>query len=289
VTIADTIRRAAEQLATAGIETARLDAEVLLAHLLKKDRVWLIAHNTDALDIDSASNYEYVVDRRAQREPLQHIVGNQEFWGLDFMVSPDVLIPRPETELVVESAIKAAEKMAAPLILDLCTGSGCIAISIAKHLAASRTMATDWSGRALAIARENARHHGVADRIKFLEGDLFEPLEELDIQGKVDIIVANPPYIPARDLAALQPEVRDHEPEMALIAGKQGTEIHQCIISTAPRYLKQHGQLIMEMGMGQAAALVHMARDTNAYETPEILKDLAGIDRVIVVKKTTRT
>jgi release factor glutamine methyltransferase len=284
LTIAEAIRRAAEKLTVAGIESSRLDAEVLLAHVIRKDRVWLFAHNTDTLNNDSASNYEHAVERRAKREPIQHIVGHQEFWGLDFTVSPDVLIPRPETELVVESAIRAAGKMSGPLILDLCTGSGCIAISIAKHLVTSRIMATDRSGHALVVARENARNHGVADRIRFLEGDLFGPLEELDIQGKVDIIVANPPYVPARDLAALQSEVRDFEPETALIAGPQGTEIHQRIISTAPRYLKQHGLLIMEMGIGQTETLIQMVKASDAYDMPEVLKDLAGIERVIVAK-----
>jgi len=285
VTIAETIRIAAVKLSATGIENSRLDAEVLLAHLLGKDRVWLIAHNNDSLDNDHAGIFEGFIARRARREPLQQIIGKQEFWGLDFIVTPDVLIPRPETEFVVESAIKAANTLAAPLIVDLCTGSGCIAIGLAKELPSSRIIATDRSDKALFVARENARNCGVASRIRFLEGDLFGPLEELDIQGTVDIIVANPPYIPARELASLQPEVRDYEPEIALIAGPQGTEIHQRIIGEAPRYLKQHGLLIMEMGIGQTETLVHMFKNADAYAVPEVLKDLAGIERVIAIRK----
>ncbi len=139
--------------------------------------------------------------------------------------------------------------------------------------------------KALAVAGENARHHGVSDRIRFLAGDLFAPLEELDIRGQVDIIVSNPPYVQAGDLSTLQPEVRDYEPEMALIAGPEGTEMAKRIIDIAPEYLKQDGALIMEMGLGQAEALTRMVEATGAYGKPEILKDLAGIERVIVAKK----
>jgi release factor glutamine methyltransferase len=285
VTIIDTINKAAQTLSDNGVSNARLDAEVLLSHILNRNRAWLITHIHDALDAGNHALFDDAIVRRAKREPLQHIIGKQEFWGLDFIVTPDVLIPRPETELVVESAIKAGRNLTAPVIIDLCTGTGCIAISLATELPAARFFAVDISEQALAIARENARRHGVSERVRFLEGDLFGPLEELDIRGRVDMIVSNPPYVRSGELNTLQAEVRDYEPGTALFAGPEGTEIHQRIISAAPEYLRRHGTLIMEMGIGQATNLVNLIRESGLYDTPEVLKDLAGIDRVIVAKK----
>jgi len=286
VTLLEAINRAASQFAAAGISNARLDAEVLLCHTLGKDRAWLLAHIPDALDDDGLRLFEQAGKRRAAREPLQYITGKQEFWGLEFMVTPDVLIPRPETELIIESILRPGEDRNRLLrVIDLCTGSGCIAVSLAKELPQARILATDKSPKALSIAGENARRHGVADSIRFFEGDLFGPLEELDIHDQVDIIAANPPYVPAVDYGTLQPEVRDYEPEMALLAGPNGTEVHSRILEEAPAFLKKHGMLIMEMGAGQADILVQMARQAGSYHPPEILKDLAGIDRVIIMKK----
>jgi release factor glutamine methyltransferase len=285
VTLAETINKAAATLSDRGISNARLDAEVLLRHVLGRDRAWYLAHIQDTLDTDHQTIFDRLISRRGKREPLQYIIGTQEFWGLDFTVTPDVLIPRPETELIIESSLKAASGAASPLIVDLCTGSGCIAVCLAKELPSSRILATDSSEKALDVARENARKHQVSDRIRLLHGDLFEPLEELDIHGKVDIMVSNPPYVPVGLLSTLQPEVKDHEPEMALVAGPEGTEIHQRIISAAPDYLRDHGSLIMEMGIGQAEKILHMVQTSGAYHSSEILTDLAGIERVIVAKK----
>ncbi len=286
MTIAEAITYATGKLANGGIPTARLDAEVLLSFILVKDRAWLIAHDRDALDSTTELSFDDAVRRRARREPLQYIIGRQEFWGLEFTVTPDVLIPRPETELVVERALALVRASgSAAVIADLCTGSGCIAVSVAVEVKNARIFATDTSEGALAVSRENARRHGVADRIRFLSGDLFEPLAELDLRNQLDVITANPPYIPAGDLQTLQPEVRDYEPGTALIAGPEGTEIQKRIIATAPEFLKTHGVLIMEMSMGQAAELRKTAEDTCSYEFIEILKDLAGIDRVIVARK----
>jgi release factor glutamine methyltransferase len=286
LTIAEAIRAAADILARAGIPNARLDAELLLSHALNKNRAWLITHSSDLLDEEQSRRFQASVSRRAKREPVQYILGTQEFWGLEFAVTPDVLIPRPETELVVESALHAAAGNPSPLILDLCTGSGCIAVSLAKEVPAARVFAADMSARALAVARENARRHGVSDRIRFLEGDLFGPFRELDIRAQADIITANPPYVRSGDLAALQAEVRDYEPALALIAGPQGTEIHQRILGAAPDFLRKSGTLIMELGQGQAEELRKIVGETGQYHSPEILKDLAGIERVIVARKT---
>jgi release factor glutamine methyltransferase len=285
VTIAEAMNKAASTLSVHGVSNAGLDAEVLLRFIIGRDRAWFLTHANEALDEDKRGLFEKAVTRRAKREPLQYITGKQEFWGIEFIVRPDVLIPRPETELVVESAIRTAGKRPGLTIIDLCTGSGCIAVSLAKELPGARIFATDVSEKALSVARENARGQDVSDRIRFVEGDLFEPVAELDIRGKVDIITVNPPYIRSGDLRGLQPEVRDFEPEVALIAGPGGREIHQKIIEAAPAFLKKHGALIMEMGEGQAGALLAMVNKDGRYGTPEILKDLAAIDRVIVAEK----
>jgi len=286
VTLAEAINNAANLLSTAGITNARLDAEVLLSHIIVKDRVWLITHRDDVLDEKLQRNFADMIQRRTRREPLQHIIGNQEFWGLVFKVSPDVLIPRPETEFIVEAALAIVQdRNTLVRIIDLCTGSGCIAVSLAKELTAARVIATDVSEKALAVARENTRRHGVSEHIRFLLGDLFEPLEELDIRGQMDIIVSNPPYVQAGVLSTLQPEVRDYEPEIALISGPEGTEMAKRIIQRAPEYLKKNGALIMEMGLGQAKALTRMVEATGAYGYSELLKDLAGIERVLIVRK----
>lgn len=253
---------------------------------MMKDRIWFITHRDDVLEDTYQRAFDVAILRRTKREPLQHIIGNQEFWGLEFKVTPDVLIPRPETEFIIEAALSIVQDRNRPVrIVDLCTGSGCIAVSLAKELTAARLIATDASPKALAVAVENARHHGVSDRVRYLAGDLFAPLEVLDIRGQVDIIVSNPPYVQAADLSTLQPEVRDYEPEMALIAGPEGTEMAKRIIDIAPEYLKPDGALIMEMGQGQAEALTRMVDATGAYGKPGILKDLAGIERVIIAKK----
>jgi release factor glutamine methyltransferase len=280
------LNSATTTLSKAGIANARLDAEVLLSHIIHKDRVWLITHRDDVLDDKNQLDFKKAIQRRSIREPLQYIIGNQEFWGLEFKVGPDVLIPRPETELIIEAALTiVTDRNKAVRIIDLCTGSGCIAVSLAKELANAHIIATDASEKALGVARENTRDHGAADRIRYLEGDLFEPLKELDIRGQIDIIVSNPPYVRESDLPALQSEVKDYEPLMALVAGPEGTEIAQRIIKHATEYLKKNGALIMEMGLGQSGELTRMTEATGAYCKPEVLKDLAGIERVIVAKK----
>jgi release factor glutamine methyltransferase len=283
VIIAEAIYEAAQKLSAAGIPNARFDAEVLLSYLIKKDRAWLITHGKDMLEREDEQLFEEAIRRRLRREPLQYIIGKQEFWGLEFIVSPDVLIPRPETELLVETAVRIARSAGGQVtIVDLCTGSGCVAISLAKEIAGARIFATDTSAQALVVARGNARENSVSECIRFFEGDLFQPLEELDLQGRVDIITANPPYIRAGDLPTLQAEVKDYEPQVALIAGPEGTEIQKQIIENAPAFLKKQGALIMEMGLGQAETLARIAASTGAYDKTGILKDLAGIDRVLV-------
>ncbi len=283
--ISEAIGSAARRLADAGVPAPAFDAELLLRHILGRDRAWVIAHRDDDMDEDGIRAFKAAVSRRASREPLQYIIGSQEFWGLDFAVTRDVLIPRPETELVVETVLEAIKDKAAPIVIDLCTGSGCIAVSIAKEHKGARVFATDISPMALETAIENSRRHGVSGSIRFMEGDLFGPLAELSIKGMVDVVASNPPYISEGDIAGLQPEVRDYEPRQALAAGPKGTEIQQRIIEAAPDFLKGGGLLVMEMGLCQAEALTQMLGRTGVFDCPKVLKDLAGIERVIVAKK----
>lgn len=283
--ISEAIGGAARRLADAGVPAPAFDAELLLRHILGRDRAWIISHRDDDMDEDDIRAFEATVSRRASREPLQYIIGRQEFWGLEFVVTKDVLIPRPETELIIETVLDEIKDKTAPIVIDLCTGSGCIAVSIAKEHRGVRVFATDISPLALEIARKNSRRHGVSGSIRFLEGDLFEPLNELSIKGMADVIASNPPYIPEGDIADLQPEVRDYEPRGALAAGPKGTEIQRRIIEAAPDFLKGGGLLVMEMGMGQAEVLTQMLGRTGAFDGPKVLKDLAEIERVIVAKK----
>ncbi len=286
MTFAEAINYAAAKFSAAGIGTPRLDAEVLLRHVLNKDRAWMLAHFRDRLGEDLHCVFERAVERRARREPLQYITGKQEFWGLEFAVSPEVLIPRPETELIIEAVLNSMQDRGqAFTLVDLCTGSGCIAVVLAKELPQARIIATDKSAGALAVARENARSHNVVNRILFYEGDLTAPLESLDIDGQVDIIVSNPPYVQSGDYPVLQPEVRDYEPALALFAGPAGTEVQQRIINAAIRYLKSDGLLIVEMGVGQAETLANKLKENGQYRSFDILRDLAGIERVLAARK----
>ena len=285
MTIAESIAKAAARLATHKIENSRLDAEVLLGHALNRDWAWLVAHYPDRISDVETRHYERLVERRAVREPLQYITAKQEFWGIDFLVTPEVLIPRPETELVVENALSRLRNVTEPTIIDLCTGSGCIAICLARELPKARVLATDRSAEALAVAKTNALRQGVDQQIRFIEGDLFGPLNVAGLEGSVDVITANPPYVRSSELPGLQPEVRDFEPEMALVSGPAGTEIAERIIAESPGYLKSGGALIMEFGMGQTEALREMIERTAVYAATSVLKDLAGIERVIVAKK----
>lgn len=285
MTISEIIAKAASRLVTHKIENSRLDAEVLLGHVLNRDRAWLIAHYPDRISDTETRYYERLIERRAVREPLQYITAEQEFWGLDLLVTPDVLIPRPETELVVENALSCLRNAKEPVVIDLCTGSGCIAICLACELPGAGIFATDRSVEALTVARTNAQRHGVEKRIRFIEGDLFGPLNVADMDGSVSVITANPPYVRSGDLATLQPEVRDFEPEMALVSGPSGTEVAERIIVESPRYLRSGGTLVMEFGMGQAETLRAAAESSKAYDSIEVLKDLAGIERVIITQR----
>jgi release factor glutamine methyltransferase len=262
---------------------ARRDAETLLLHLIGKDRAWLMAHDDEEFGGCKAIQYAALLDRRYQGEPIQYITGEAEFFGLPMRVTPDVLIPRPETEHLVEKALSLAQSFSAPRIADLGTGSGAIAIALAHALPHANLTATDISAAALAIAKANAERNGVAGRIHFMQADLLKPLEPLagnvDAPAHFDIIVSNPPYIPATDRPSLSVEVRDYEPALALFAGDDGLAICRRLIPVAFAALSTNGRLALEIGFGQAdpiASLLANAGFRNIAFTP----DLQGIPRV---------
>lgn len=262
-------------------DKARQDAETLLLHHTGKNRAWLIAHLDDEFAGCRAIGYSAWIERRAAGEPIQYILGECEFYGLPFRVTPDVLIPRPETEHLVEAALALANRKTLRGILDIGTGSGAIAIALAHHLPDAQLTATDLSAAALALAQENAERVGVAKQIRFLQGDLLAPVPD-DV---FDLIVSNPPYIPISDREHLSVEVRDHEPALALFAGDDGLEVYNRLIPSAHAALASGGFLSVEIGHGQRDGLqrlLEFAGFTQIQFTP----DLQGIPRVVTAQKT---
>ncbi|MBI1921246.1 MAG: peptide chain release factor N(5)-glutamine methyltransferase [Geobacter sp.] len=259
-------------LAGKEVENARLEAEWMLCEVLGLDRVGLYLNFDRPLNDHELSAYRGMVVRRARREPLQHILGTQEFHGLDFEVTPAVLIPRHDTEVLVEEALKRCP--AAKRILDIGTGSGCIAVALAKLLPEADVTGIDQSVEALEVAGRNAERNGAA--VRFLEGSLFAPVEG----ERFDLIVSNPPYIPTADLADLQPEVRDFEPSAALDGGADGLDFYRLIIPAAPRHLTPGGWLMVEVGIDQAERVREIYKQAGFTEIFTV-RDLAGIERVV--------
>jgi release factor glutamine methyltransferase len=270
----------------AGIDSARLDAEVLLRHFLGMEKAELYLGSDLALNATAGWEFQKLLLRRAGREPVAYIIGRREFWSLDFVVTPEVLIPRPETELLVERALKLATRlprMNALRILDVGTGSGAIAVSLAKELPQARVCAVDVSSAAVEIARLNARRHGVEERMEFFCGDLFEPVAE-EREG-FDLIVANPPYIRAGDLAGLAPEIREWEPNMALDGGADGLLYYRRIVAAAGDYLKSGGSILLELGDAMNEAVALLFADASDFEPAKVYRDYAGKKRVIAAAK----
>jgi release factor glutamine methyltransferase len=282
-TLHDRLARARERLVSAGIapEEATLDADVLARHVLGWDRVRLLTHAREPAPEGFDDAFEPVVARRAGREPISQIVGYREFWGLEFEVTPDVLTPRPETELIVEEALKEFSAWAPGLIVDVGTGSGCLAVALAREFPRANLVATDISMPALNVARRNAIRHGVNRRIAFVETDLFAKA------GQIDLIVANPPYVPERDLASLAAEVRDHEPEVALFGGADGLAIYRRLLPEARALIEDPevspSRLIVEVGYDQAAVVTELAAAWG-WQLVRARKDLQGIPRTLVFR-----
>jgi release factor glutamine methyltransferase len=285
------------RLREAGVPSFTLAAELLLLHVAGRDRTWLYAHPEDNLSKEQRELFFALIARRVSGEPTQYLTGKQEFWGLEFEVTPAVLIPRPETEHVIEVAldrlavreIRAGRRQTTSgeglLIADVGTGSGCIAVSLAKDLPNAKFVATDVSRAALEVARRNATRHGVADRIEFVEASLLEGIGEQASGHRFELVVSNPPYIGRREKPALAPEVRDHEPELALYGGEEGYELYGGLIAQAAAQLKAGGILVLELGHDSLPA-VQPLLDESTWTRIGVTNDLAGIPRVIAAERT---
>jgi release factor glutamine methyltransferase len=299
------LKEAMARLRAAHVPSHALAAELLLMHALERDRAWLYTHPEAPLDSAAAENYFALVARRAAGEPVQYLTGKQEFWGLEFEVTPAVLIPRPETELVVEVALErlaqrgikidsGAGASSVPLhIADVGTGSGCIAVALARELPHAEIIATDISAAALDVARRNATHHTVSNRIHFLQTDLLESLlHDSWVSGHesritsheprlFDLLVSNPPYIARDEAASLPREVRDYEPSEALFPGPTGIEMYSRLIEQAALLLSAGGILVLELGYGSSECIREMVTAQQRWHQVSIANDLAGIPRVL--------
>ncbi|GFE62548.1 peptide chain release factor N(5)-glutamine methyltransferase [Geobacter sp. AOG2] len=266
-----------DYLSAKGIENARLEAEWLLCAATGLDRVGLYLNFDKPMSDNELASFRAMVARRARREPLQHILGTQEFYGLEFEVSPDVLVPRHDTEPLIAEAL--AHRPDARSVLDIGTGSGCIAVALARHLPDAAVTATDISTAALAVARRNAERNGAA--VEFLAGSLLEPVAG----RRFDLIVSNPPYIPTADIDGLEPEVRDFDPRGALDGGADGLDAYRALVPAAPEYLNPSGWLLVEVGIGQAPAVVELFQKTTDYDQPVTARDPGGIERVVGARR----
>jgi release factor glutamine methyltransferase len=272
---------ARQRLVAAGIpdaEAAR-DAELLARHVLECDRATLVTRSREAVPSAFERLFSPLLERRSAREPMAYILGHREFWGLDFEVTPDVLIPRPETELVIEEAIAVAPRSLMKFAIDVGTGSGCLAVTLAIEFPSARVIGTDTSTAALAVAERNARRHDVIDRVSFTRTDLLD-----SISGAADLIVSNPPYVPERDAQGLQPEVARYEPAVALYAGDDGLAVIRQLLAVAPGCLAPDGWLVVEFGFGQDAAVRAAAADAG-WHVVRVRRDLQGIPRVAVLRR----
>lgn len=280
ITVKSALQRAREQLKEQGGGTPELDAEVLLCHSTGLDRAGLYREWDRLLAESEESRYFALIRRRLAGEPVAYITGRREFMGLDFMVNPSVLIPRPETELLVESALELMPP--SPTVIDVGTGSGAIAVSLAVFRPDAVVYATDRSPEALDVARLNAARHGVGDRVSFYLGDLLEPLAAHLPAGRVDLVAANLPYIAREDLPGLPREVRLFEPNLALDGGAGGLELYRRLIPAAAAFLKRGGRLLLEIGCEQGREIKALL-DLPGWQA-SVLRDLAGLDRLAVAR-----
>lgn len=270
-----------EHLKKNGSDTPRLDAEILLAHSRGCPRIQLYVQYDEELGDEERLKMRELVKRRAAHEPVAYLVGRREFFGLDFEVGRGVLIPRPDTETLVVQTLELAKPMEAPRVLDLCTGSGCIAVSVAKNCPRARLTAVEINSAVADFARRNIAKHGLGDRVELLEGDLFQPVAGREF----DIIVSNPPYVPDGEIATLAPDVRLHEPELALRGGADGLDIVRRIVADSAKFLTATGALLLEISSEQAESVVKLFEEHGGFEPARIAKDLAGHSRVVWARR----
>ena len=274
--ISEILKTASEVLQLNGISQPHRESASLLAFTLEKDKTFVIAHPEYELSGEEEKRFQKFLLRRAKHEPFQYITGKQEFYGLDFTVTKDVLIPRPETELIVENAIEILRGKKNAKFCEIGIGSGCISVSILREVKTAKAIGSDISEKALEIARKNAEAHKVSDRVELKISDVFEVLRG----EKFDLIVSNPPYVPSEDVETLQAEVRNFEPLLSLTDGKDGFSIIEKMIDDAPKFLKENGFLLMEIGFNQAAKVREMF-SPEIWRRIDILPDLQGVPRMI--------
>jgi release factor glutamine methyltransferase len=286
ISIAEAIRGGAEQLRKAGVPEPRREAGSLIAHVIGQDRSFILTHAEESINDEHEGLFREWLGRRANGEPLQYLTGRQEFYGLDFEVTRDVLIPRPETELLIEAVLKLwGESSVAPSFCDVGTGSGCIAITLLNEQSEARGVAVDLSPRALEVAKRNASRHSVADRLELIESDCFSAFYENDSSRFLfDAIVSNPPYVKEHAFSGLQREVRDFEPRMALAAGDDGLIIIRRLVSEAPKFLKTGGHFLFEIGFDQGE-VVQALIDRKIWNLLDIHEDLQSIPRIVALQK----
>lgn len=270
------------------IENPRLDAEVLLGYVLNKERIFLYVHFDQPLDSEELAKFKECIKKRAMKMPVAYITGVREFMGLDFKVTEATLIPRPDTEILVETAMERLGKIAGneagtgKRFADLGTGSGAICLSILNYMKEIEAVTVDISPKAIAVAKENAEKFAVSDRIEFLEGDFLKPLEN---KGKFTAILSNPPYIPKQDILGLESDVKDFEPMGALDGGIDGLDFYRQLLVKGANYIEDGGFLAIEIGINQSQAILEMAKRNLMWGKVEVIKDLAGIDRCVVLWK----
>ena len=277
-TIADVLHTAIQRLQGAGVDTAALDAELLLAHALQVDRTWVLAHENELLPSELIARFDELVARRAAREPLAYLTGQRWFFDFQLHVTPDVLVPRPETEELVERALHWLRARPHALVADVGTGSGAIALAVAKHAPAAHVYAIDISEKALRVAREHAQRLHLLSGITFLHGDLLAPLPQ-----PVDLILANLPYVAEVERAHLMPEVGKYEPPEALFSGPEGLDHIVRLLDQAPSYVRQGGCIILEIGDKQGAKVTRMAQRQFPGAAVNIHRDLAGLERFVEI------
>lgn len=280
-TVGATLREGAQKLERANVPSGPLAAELLLMHALKRDRTFLYAHPEAHVDPAQLEKFDSLIRNRTAGAPTQYLTGKQEFWGMEFEVTPDVLIPRPETEHLIEVALARIDESRRNnlfRIADVGTGSGCIAVALAKEFTNANVFATDVSSAALKVATRNATRHNFANRITFEECNLLEAIEE---QPPLNIVVSNPPYVARKDAASLPIDVREHEPEIALFAGDDGMSIYPQLISQAATHLVEGGLLILELGAGLFEPVSELLEARSGWTRVSATEDLAGIVRVI--------
>ena len=280
MTVAEGLKEGSKVLREHAVAEPERESVLLMSHALKRDSTFIYAHPEYRLNAIESILFKAVVRRRAAHEPFQYIVGHQEFFGINFQVTPDVLIPRPETEILVQAAIDAFRNQDNVRFLEVGVGSGCISVSILENLPDARALGVDASYKALVMAGTNAEKNGVAERLELQISDVYQSVDERDF----DLVVSNPPYVSDRDLGSLQREVRDFEPHVALSGGPDGLDIVRRIIAGAPKLLKSKGMLLMEIGWDQSEK-VQQILGSAGWKNIEMLPDLQGIPRIVSARK----